>query len=173
MDCEKEQESCHHLGAGAGNGPVQASETVLVGFCEQDLLDGKPLKQAFPGKRLKKGDFSLARTAFIDKEKFTQYVVEPQKNSTTPIISVGRASVLALRGLTTPLDWQSPIKHIRSICVLDRVGPLDHDSHAALQYCEEQTSLLEGQLKRVRAHIAADLAKAFSNALPLDKAFGV
>jgi hypothetical protein len=144
---------------------------VLVGFCEADLVDGRPLKQAFPNKRIKDGEFSLARTDFIDKEFFHRFVVEPRRNSATPIVSVGRASVLALRTLTTPLDWQKPVKLIRSVCVIDRVVKGDHDSHAALEYCEEQQSLKPGQRDRVRAAIAADLVKVFSSVLPLDSAF--
>src|SRR5580658_1998273 len=172
MGCEKEQKSCHYGAPERGHGPVQEGETILAGFCATDLADGKLLKQAFPGKKLKDGDFSIARLAFTTKEIFNEYVVERRKNS-VPVVGVGRASVRVLRQLTAPLDWQNPVRDIRAICVLDRVENGEHDGHAALEFCEEQKEIVkQKRLERVRAHIAADLVTAFGDVLTLDNAFG-
>ena len=170
MSCDGEQETKHYRGKGFGFGPVRNEETVIAGFSEQDFASGQLQKSAFPGKAIKNGNFSLARLDYTTKEDFEKNVVEPKKID-SPITRVGRANVGELRQLMASLGWQKPIRHIRSVCVIDKVEDGDHDGHAALAYCEEQKLLSQKQLERLRTHIAADLVQLFGKVSPIEKAF--
>jgi hypothetical protein len=58
-----------------------------------------------------------------------------------------------------------------AICVLDKVGELDYDGHAALKYSAAMEALTEAQKGKVRHLVRTDLADVFSDVQPLDVAY--
>jgi hypothetical protein len=153
----------HHLGAGAGPGPLLAAELLIFAvFSAQVRVGARLTNKDFPTKSLKRGDLSLARHAHTSWATFRDNVLTPGQRL-LPIQGLAISEAGMLRGLIAELDSVVPPKRLRSVCVLDKVEAGDHDGHAALKYCSEEAALNERTERPVvRAQIQAELAATFS-----------
>jgi hypothetical protein len=152
----------HHLGAGAGPGPVLANECLILAvFGSAARLGARLAANDFPSKSLKRGDLSLARHSHTSWTAFRDNVLAPGQQS-QPVRGIAVSQADALRGLIAEINSSTTQKLLRSVCVLDKVEIGDHVGHAALQFCAEQVGLQEKEKSVVRAQIQTELAKTFS-----------
>jgi len=161
--CPIEVRCHHHLGTGAGPGPVLPSECLVFAVFRADARLGTRLvaDKDFPTGRLKRGDLSLARHAHTSWATFRDYVIAPGKQSqAVQGIAVSRAD--ALRSLVAEITSSVPPTCLRSVCVLDKVENGEHDGHAALKFCSEQAALRTKAKHVVRVQIQSELAATFS-----------
>lgn len=152
----------HHLGIGAGPGPVLATECLILAiFGTGARLGARLTGKDFPSKSLKRGDLSLARHSHTSWATFRDSVLVPGQRS-QPVQGIAVSQADALRSLVARIDSSTPVKHLRSVCVLDKVENGDHNGHAALKFCSEDAALRESEKSVVRAQIQAELAATFS-----------
>lgn len=149
--CQREGVSHHH--AGNGHGPVSNDEVVVYVFFGDALRIGDKLTpDQFPGKRLGRGEISLARKSYATLEDIQQFVIK------------GAAVVGASSAITGEIRLIAPEiggATSRGVCVLDDVVAGDHDSHAALRECAHQNAMKDKAKNTARILVAADLADKF------------
>jgi len=169
-DCPKEAITQHHLGIGFGHGPVRSDEVVLFAVFESTARDANRLiATAFSRRQLNRGEVSLARLAYTTRATFDQRVVSALENRQGTFLGVACANVRALRRIRFEVPGTNQTITRRAVCVLDKVSPLDHNGHAALEYADFQGQLTERQRSACRQLIHADLADAFSDIISLDQ----
>ncbi len=161
--CPTEMGCHHHLGVGAGPGPVLATECLIFAvFGAEARLGARLTPNDFPPKSLKKGGLSLARQPHTSWTTFRDNVLVPGQQRSQPIQGIAVSRADALRGLIAEISSSTPATLLRSVCVLDKGENGDHDGHAALQFCAEQAGLREKEKSVVRAQIQTELATTFS-----------
>jgi len=161
--CPTETVCQHHLGVGAGPGPVLATECLIFAvFGANARLGARLTPNDFPPKSLKSGDLSLARQSHTSWTTFRDNVLVPRQQRSQPIRGIAVSRVDALRNLIAEINSSMPATLLRSVCVLDKVENGEHDGHAALQFCAEQAGLRDKEKSVVRAQIQTELARTFS-----------
>ena len=167
-ECADEHKTQHYLCNGYG--PVKSEERVVVAVFQKTECDGDRLAPtAFKAKDLVRGEFSMARAAYISRAEFETKVVTPQSALQGTFVGIVRAEVGTLRGLRFAFEGSS----YRAVCVTDKVTLHDYDAHGALGYSESQKTLNlnEKEKRMIRLAIHADLADSFGNILAIDHVF--
>lgn len=165
MRCPDEQTTAHYLGPSYGHGPILDLEILVLAVFESTPTwpSGKLAAGAFPTKRLKSGDFSLARLLHTSRTTLEEKVVVPREPLEGTCRGGSIASAEKLRKLHRVYEGFGPSCGLRSVCVLDIVTDQDFEGHCGLRYCQKHSALSDKQKAKVRDFIAKDLADVFSH----------
>jgi hypothetical protein len=164
-DCADEAVTQHH--SKSGHGPVAPEETVLLALFDTGSPRTEVHIDDFPVKSLQNNNLSIARLTYTSRADFDTYVIGNGSKGT--VTSVAHTTAAAIRNMDDyVVSGAQPPKSGRSICVLDKVEPDDHDGHASLGFSESQQDLSPKQRGIIRPFIRADLRTVFSNVIALD-----
>ena len=125
----------------------------------------------FRSKPLGRGDISLARKAYANLDILQRAVIDPAISRGEVVVGASSVVVKTIRDIDALINDGRQERLVKAACVLDRVDPGDHDSHAALKGCEGHQIISDKQLGKVRTRIAADLANKFGPIISLDSIF--
>lgn len=173
-DCAQELVTQHHLGDGAGFGPVRDEESVLFAVFEstpRNSSTGRLLKGAFLTKQLVRSEVSMSRIDYTSAQDFMNFVVDPATKQAGAFLGVVCTQASKLRALIIHVTETLPIKQGRAVCVLDKVSKYDFDGHGALGYSECQDALTQKQKETVREYIRADIASTFSEIVSMEDVY--
>jgi hypothetical protein len=161
--CVEEQQTHHHLGKWHGFGRVANSERVIFAVFDDTKREGNGLSGNSFSTNLNNRTQSLARSSFVPRRTFHQFIVGDRQ-----LDGIAIAHVEDVRRLTADFETQNGRITVRALSVIDLVEAGDCDGHATMGF-SSQTDVLgvgQKQLGKKRAAIKLDLADTFSRIIP-------
>lgn len=165
-ECADEQLTQHYRGRWFGFGPVRDSEYVFFAVFDDMPHSSLSIAANSFSKNLKNSTESIGRGSYVTIGDFKRHIVRNKS-----AIGVVRAHVSAIRMLRAEIQLNAITKRVRSVCILDRVERDDCDGHATMGYGKETAAqgMSQGQIGKKRLDICRDLAREFSNIIPIEK----